>query len=99
MTTSGPTAWHLTIHTVCRATDWNSFCPPDHKFSGCLRVWSHVERVGDGPREKSGETIPDLPLGIHTIEFQEAGNWIKPENEEVMIEGGQPITFYGVYSR
>lgn len=55
-------------------------------------------RVGDGPREKSGETIPDLRLGIDTIEFQDAGHWIKPGNEEVMIEGDQTITFYGIYS-
>ena len=46
-------------------------------------------RVGNGPWKKSGEAIPNLPVGINTIEFQEVGGWIKPDNQSVMIEGGQ----------
>jgi hypothetical protein len=55
-------------------------------------------RVGNGPWKKSGETIPDLPLGIYTIEFQDVGNWIKPENQNVLIEGGQTTTLDGIYN-
>jgi hypothetical protein len=54
-------------------------------------------RIGNGPWKRSGEVFPDLPIGIHTIEFQEVGGWSKPENQKVMIEGGQTITINGTY--
>jgi hypothetical protein len=55
-------------------------------------------RVGDRPWKKSGESISDLPLGPHTIEFQEVGNWIKPEKKNVMIEVGKTITINVIYN-
>jgi hypothetical protein len=55
-------------------------------------------RVGDGPWMRSGQAIPNLPVGIHTIEFQEVGGWLKPEYQKVMIEGGQTITINGIYN-
>jgi len=54
-------------------------------------------RTGDGAWRRSGEAIPDLPIGIHTIEFQDLGGWIKPESQKVMIEGGQTNTINGTY--
>jgi len=55
-------------------------------------------RVGNGPWNRSGETIPNVPAGFHTIEFQDIGNWIKPQNLQVMIEGGQTLTLNGIYN-
>jgi hypothetical protein len=55
-------------------------------------------RVGNSPWKKSGEAIPNLPVGFHTIEFQDVGGWIKPENLNVMIKGGQTLTLNGIYN-
>jgi len=55
-------------------------------------------RVENGVWKRSGEFIPDLPVGIHTIEFQDLGGWIKPESQKVMIEGGQTHTINGFYN-
>ena len=55
-------------------------------------------RVENGAWKRSGEFIPDLPVGIHTIEFQDLGGWIKPESQKVMIEGGQTHTINGFYN-
>jgi hypothetical protein len=50
------------------------------------------------PWKKGGETISNLPEGkIHTIEFKDVGNWIKPDNQSVVLEGGQTITINGTY--
>jgi hypothetical protein len=54
-------------------------------------------RVENGPWKKSGESISDLPLGPHTIEFQDVGNWIKPEKKNVMIEEGKTATINVIY--
>ena len=56
-------------------------------------------RVGNGPWKKSGETVLNLPMGIITIEFQEVGGWIKPDNQNVLIEAGKTISLSGIYSR
>lgn len=56
-------------------------------------------RVENGPWKKSGESISDLPLGPHTIEFQDVGNWIKPEKKNVKIEDGKTITINETYKR
>jgi hypothetical protein len=55
-------------------------------------------RVDNGPWKKSGETMSNLPVGIHTIEFQDVGNWIKPVNQNVVTEGGQTVTINGIYN-
>jgi len=55
-------------------------------------------RVGDGPWMRSGEAISNLPVGIHTVEFQDVGGWIKPEYQKVMIEDGQTLTINGFYN-
>ena len=55
-------------------------------------------RVGNSPWKKSGEAIPNLPAGFHTIEFQNVGGWNKPENLNVVIEGGQTLTLNGIYN-
>jgi len=54
-------------------------------------------RVGNGPWKRSGEALADLPVGIHTIEFQEVGGWMKPENQKVMIEDSKTITIIGIH--
>jgi len=56
-------------------------------------------RVGNTPWRRSGEAAPNLPVGFHTIEFQDVGGWIKPENLYAVIAGGQTLTLDGVYSR
>jgi hypothetical protein len=55
-------------------------------------------RVGDGLWMRSGEAVSNLPVGIHTVEFQDAGGWFKPEYQKVMIEGGQTLTINGFYN-
>jgi hypothetical protein len=54
-------------------------------------------RVENGPWKKSGESISDLPVGPHMIEFQDVGNWIKPEKKNVKIEDGKTITINETY--
>jgi hypothetical protein len=54
-------------------------------------------RVENGPWKKSGESISDLPVGPHMIEFQDVGNWIKPEKKNVKIEDGKAVTINVIY--
>jgi hypothetical protein len=54
-------------------------------------------RVENGPWKKGGESISDLSVGPHTIEFQDVGNWIKPEKKNVKIEDGKTITINETY--
>jgi hypothetical protein len=54
-------------------------------------------RVEDGPWKKSGESISDLSVGPHTVEFKDIGNWIKPEKKNVKIEDGKTITINETY--
>ena len=56
-------------------------------------------RVENGPWKKSGESISDLPVGPHMIEFQDIGNWIKPEKKNVKIEDGKAFTINETYKR
>jgi hypothetical protein len=63
-----------------------------------INQYGALWRVENGPWKKSGESIPNLPVGMHTIEFQDIGNWIKPQNLQVMIEAGLTHTINGVYS-
>jgi hypothetical protein len=56
-------------------------------------------RVENGPWKKSGEFISDLPVGPHMIEFQDVGNWIKPEKKNVKIEDGKAVTINETYKR
>jgi len=55
-------------------------------------------RAVDGQWMRSGEAVPNLPIGIHTIEFQDLLGWIKPETQKVIIEGGQIHTINGFYN-
>jgi len=48
-------------------------------------------RVENGPWKKSGESLSDLPVGPHTIEFQDVGSWTKPEKKNVKIEDGKTV--------
>ena len=54
-------------------------------------------RVENGPWKKSGESLSDLPVGPHTIEFQDVGNWTKPEKKNVKIEDGKTVTINESY--
>ncbi|MGZ3534158.1 MAG: hypothetical protein ACXU9K_02920 [Thermodesulfobacteriota bacterium] len=54
-------------------------------------------RVENGPWKKSGESISDLTVGAHTIEFQDIGNWIKPEKKNVKIEDGKTVIINETY--
>jgi len=55
-------------------------------------------RVGNSPWMKSGKVVYNIPAGIYTVEFQEVQNFIKPENQKVMIEGDQTLTLNGIYN-
>ncbi|MGZ3513085.1 MAG: hypothetical protein ACXU93_03955 [Thermodesulfobacteriota bacterium] len=54
-------------------------------------------KVENGPWKKSGESISDLRVGAHTIEFQDIGNWIKPEKKNVKIEDGKTVIINETY--
>lgn len=56
-------------------------------------------RVNSGPWQKSGATVPNLPVGVHAVEFQEVGNWMKPDDQRVMIENGRTTTVNGIYEQ
>jgi hypothetical protein len=54
-------------------------------------------RLENGPWKKSGESISDIAVGSHTIEFQDVGNWIKPGKKNVKIEDGKTVTINETY--
>ncbi|MGZ3524400.1 MAG: hypothetical protein ACXU9L_06385 [Thermodesulfobacteriota bacterium] len=54
-------------------------------------------RVENGPWKKSGESISDIRVGALTIEFQDIGNWIKPEKKNVKIEDGKTVIINETY--
>jgi len=54
-------------------------------------------RVENGPWKKSGESISDVTVGAHTIEFLDISNWIKPEKKNVKIEDGKTVTINEIY--
>jgi hypothetical protein len=54
-------------------------------------------RVDNGPWQKSGETVSNLPVGTHTIDYSEVTNWTKPESQQIMIEEGKTIMAMGIY--
>jgi hypothetical protein len=54
-------------------------------------------KVENGPWKKSGEPISDIVVGSHTIEFQDVGNWIKPEKKNVKIDEGKTVTIIETY--
>ncbi len=56
-------------------------------------------RVDNGPWQKGGETITNLPPGIHIVEYAEISDWVKPENEKVVVEGAGDISLEGVYKQ
>lgn len=55
-------------------------------------------RADGGSWMRNGEAIPNLSVGIHTVEFQDLGGWIKPESQKVMIQAGQTHTINGFYN-
>jgi hypothetical protein len=54
-------------------------------------------RVDNGPWQKSGETVFNLSVGTHTIDYSEVTNWTKPESQQVLIEEGKTIMSMGIY--
>ncbi len=56
-------------------------------------------RVENGPWKKSGESVSDLSAGNHTIEFQDVGDWIKPEKKNVKVEEGKTVTVNEAYKK
>ncbi len=56
-------------------------------------------RVDNGPWQKSGETITNLAPGIHIVEYAEISDWVRPENEKVVVEGARDISLEGVYKQ
>jgi hypothetical protein len=54
-------------------------------------------RVENGPWKKSGESISNLSVGPHMIEFQDVPNWVKPEKKNVKVEDGKTITINETY--
>ncbi len=54
-------------------------------------------RVENGPWKKSGESISDVTVGAHTIEFLDISNWVKPEKKNVKIEDGKTVIINEAY--
>lgn len=55
-------------------------------------------RADGGSWMRNGESIPNLSVGIHTVEFLDLGGWIKPESQKVMIQASQTHTINGFYN-
>lgn len=63
------------------------------------------EAVDDGARWRvdggewliSGDTVTNLSLGSHSVEFNEVSGWTTPETETAMINEGQTATLRGIY--
>jgi hypothetical protein len=54
-------------------------------------------RVDTGPWQRSGETVSNLSLGTHTIDYSQVTNWTKPESQQIIIEEGKTIMAIGIY--
>lgn len=54
-------------------------------------------RVNGGPWYSSGETMPELGLGEHILEFSLVSGWLKPGNQTVSIEHQQTTSAQGIY--
>jgi predicted molibdopterin-dependent oxidoreductase YjgC len=48
-------------------------------------------RVDNGAWQRSGETVSNLSVGTHTIDYSEVNNWTKPESQQLLIEEGKTI--------
>lgn len=55
-------------------------------------------RVDNGAWQRSGETVSNLSVGTHTIDYSEVTNWTKPENQQLLIEEGKTVMSMGIYS-
>jgi len=55
-------------------------------------------RVDNGAWQRSGETVSNLSVGTHTIDYSEVSNWTKPESQQLLIEEGKTIMSMGIYS-
>ena len=54
-------------------------------------------RVDNGPWKKSGETISNLSVGTHTVDYSEVSNWTRPEKHHVLVEQGKTVRGSGKY--
>jgi len=77
-------------------------------WTGSLRVIiSPAEAVADGAQwrldggtwQDSDDLVKNLIPGIHTVEFNIAGNWIRPPSKMVQIHKNQMTTDRGTYAQ
>lgn len=54
-------------------------------------------KLDDGEWMESGETIPHIPSGAHTIHFLPLQGWVEPEAREVEILPGKILDLSGLY--
>ncbi|MEN6374123.1 MAG: hypothetical protein ABFD75_04975 [Smithella sp.] len=54
-------------------------------------------RVDGGVWKKSGETMTDVVVGVHAIDFLDVSGWKKPEPQKIMIETGQNVSTAATY--
>jgi hypothetical protein len=66
---------------------------PD-SVNGVGAMW----RVDNGQWQKSGDTISNLSVGTHTIDFSEVTNWTRPASQQLVIQGGSPAMAMGIYT-
>jgi PKD repeat protein len=55
-------------------------------------------RVDDGAWQNSGATVQGIPIGQHTIQFEDIPGWTKPSNQTVAITNRQTMQTSGEYN-
>ncbi len=62
-----------------------------------IAVGAEWRRVGTAQWFNSGETQTDVPVGQHTLEFNEIVGWLAPAPQTVTITAGETTTAIGTY--
>jgi hypothetical protein len=66
-----------------------------------MEVWDKGAqwRIGNGPWQKSGATVSNMPVGRHKVEFKDVTGWIKPGAQDVTVTAGQVSQGMGIYRK
>ncbi len=64
--------------------------------AGAVTAGAQWKLDSGGSWQDSGATLADVPGGLHTISYKEAGTWNKPYDRQINVSGGS-TTIAGTY--
>ncbi len=56
-------------------------------------------RLDSGEWQSGGVTMPNIPVGPHTVSFKEVPGWNTPPQQQVSISNGQTTSLMGAYTQ